>query len=56
MDEPPSGYMPSRALITISRALPHRAAVEEAPEVSFLYFSAATLTDVLAEPLAAAGC
>lgn len=56
MDEPSSGYVPSGALITINQALPHKTAVEEAPEVLLLYFSAATLTDVLSEPLAAAGC
>lgn len=56
MDKLSSGYVPSRAVITISQALSHKSAVEEAPEVSLLYFSAATLTDVLAELLAAAGC
>lgn len=50
------GYMPSRALTTISQALPHETAAEEAQEVLLFNFSAATVTDVLANPLAAAGC
>ena len=56
MGETCRGYMTSRALTTISQALPHERAAEEAQEVLLFNFSAATVTDVLANPLAAAGC